>query len=91
MFLSFSGYAPRRTALVAVIVLASLKAVPSFADSAKSLIVDRQLRSEHIAHNKIGSDPLRKLVVYLPAGYNESSMKNTGKRYPVIYFSPART
>jgi enterochelin esterase-like enzyme len=85
MFLSFSGYAPRRTALVAVIVLASLRAVPSFADSATSQIVDRQLRSEHIAHNKIGSDPLRKLVVYLPAGYNESSTRNTGKRYPVIY------
>jgi hypothetical protein len=57
--------------------------VPLFADAAKSQLVDRELRSENIAHNKIGIDPMRKMVVYLPAGY-----EGTSKRYPVIYFLP---
>ena len=69
--------------LTMVIAFAFLNAVQSFADSAKSQVVDRDLRSEIIAHNKIGTDPVRKMVVYLPAGYNE-----TWQRYPVIYFFP---
>jgi hypothetical protein len=47
------------------------------------------LRSENIAHNKIGTNPVRKMVVYLPAGYDESSKSNPAKRYPVIYFLPS--
>jgi hypothetical protein len=64
--------------------LASLNAVPAFAVSAKSQVIVRELRSENIAHNKTGTDPLRKMLVYLPAGYDESS----SQRYPVIYFLP---
>jgi hypothetical protein len=74
----------RALCLKAVIVLAALSAIPSHADSSKSQLVSRELRSENIGHNKIGTDPVRKMVVYLPAGYDESS----GKRYPVIYFFP---
>lgn len=63
---------------------AFLSAVPAFSDSAKSQVVERELRSENIAHNKTGTDPVRKMLVYLPAGYDES----LSKRYPVIYFLP---
>jgi hypothetical protein len=71
--------------LAAVIAFASLSAVPSLADSAKSQIVDRELRSDNIARNKIGTNPVRKMVVYLPAAYESTS----SKRYPVIYFLPS--
>ena len=64
--------------------LTFLNAAPSFAVSAKSQVIVRELRSEHIARNKAGTDPVRKLLVYLPAGYDESS----SQRYPVIYFLP---
>src|SRR5882757_7541547 len=64
--------------------LAFLNAVPTFAASAKSKVIARELRSENIAHNKTGIDPVRKMLVYLPTGYDESS----SQRYPVIYFLP---
>src|SRR5262250_1718001 len=64
--------------------LAFLTAVPAFAASAKSQVIVRELRSENIAHNKTGTDPVRKMAVYLPADYDESS----SPRYPVIYFLP---
>src|SRR5216683_6947933 len=64
--------------------LAFLNAVPTLAVSAKSQVIVRELRSENIAHNKAGTDPVRKMLVYLPAGYDESS----SQRYPVIYFLP---
>jgi Putative esterase len=64
-----------------VIAIASLSPVSSFADSAKSQIVDRELRSEKFVNNKIGTSPIRKMVVYLPRGYDDSS-----RHYPVIYF-----
>jgi hypothetical protein len=61
-----------------------LHAVPTFSASANSQIIFRELRSEKLAHNKVGVDPVRKMLVYLPAGYDESS----SQRYPVIYFLP---
>jgi hypothetical protein len=69
-------------ALALVLTLAGT--LPLFAASAPSRLVDRELRSENIAHNKIGTNPIRKMVVYLPAGYDSSS-----SRYPVIYFLPS--
>ena len=63
--------------------LSFLNAVPTFAASAKSQIIARELRSENIAHNKTAIDPTRKMLVYLPAGYESST-----QRYPVIYFLP---
>src|SRR6266853_472117 len=64
--------------------LAFLNAVPAFAASSKSQVIVRELRSKNIAHNKAGTDPVRKMLIYLPAGYDESS----SQRYPVIYFLP---
>ena len=75
--------------LAIVTALASLSAVPSFANSAKGQLVEREVRSENIAHNKIGSDPIRKMVIYLPPGYDKSAKNNS--RYPVIYFLPQPT
>ena len=75
-----------RTAVAFIfgLALGSLNALPSFADSAKSQVIVRELRSAHIAGNKTGTDPVRKMLIYLPAGYDESS----SQRYPVIYFLP---
>jgi hypothetical protein len=70
--------------LTAAFGFAFLCAVPAFCDSAKSHVVERQLRSENIARNKTGTDPVRKMLVYLPAGYDAAGTK----RYPVIYFLP---
>jgi hypothetical protein len=70
--------------LTLAVGFAFLSAVPAFSDSAESQVVERELRSENIAHNKTGTDSVRKMLVYLPAGYDESS----SKRYPVIYFLP---
>jgi pimeloyl-ACP methyl ester carboxylesterase len=69
-----------------IVVFLLLAAGPLFGESAKGHVVDRQLRSENIAHNKIGSDPVRKMVIYLPPGYDEPAQHNV--RYPVIYFLP---
>ncbi|MCW3094428.1 MAG: esterase [Chthonomonadaceae bacterium] len=69
-------------------VLGSLTTVSSFADSGKSRVEDWELQSKNFAGNKVGTSPTRKMVVYLPAGYDEASKPNP-KRYPVIYFLPA--
>lgn len=70
--------------LTVALAFAFLKTNSAFAVSAKSQILVREYRSESIAHNKIGVDPIRKMLVYLPADYDESSPQ----RYPVIYFLP---
>jgi enterochelin esterase-like enzyme len=51
--------------------------------SAESRLLDREITSAKFADNKIGVSSIRKLVIYLPSGYDESS-----QRYPVIYFLP---
>jgi len=51
---------------------------------AASKLETRELRSVNFAQSKIATTPLRKMVVYLPAGYDDSS-----KRYPVVYFFPS--
>jgi len=67
--------------LAVVVAFTSLSVGVSFADAAKSQVVSRELRSEKFTGNKIGTSPVRKMVVYLPAGYD-----STTARYPVIYF-----
>lgn len=69
--------------LATVFGFESLSIARSFADPAKSRIVSRELRSKNFEGNKVGSSPVRKMAVYLPAGYDESS-----NRYPVVYFLP---
>jgi len=51
--------------------------------SASGRIVARELRSKSFAQSKTGTDPVRKMVVYLPDSYDGSA-----ERYPVIYFMP---
>lgn len=51
--------------------------------SAHGHIVDRQITSTNFADNRIGVSPVRKMVIYLPPGYDSSA-----RRYPVIYFLP---
>jgi len=75
---------PLRLHLTLVLGFAFLSGVPAVSDSAESHVVERKLRSEKIMNNKIGTDPARKMLVYLPAGYNERS----SQRYLVIYFLP---
>ena len=64
--------------------LVCLRADYAFADTSRSQVVSLAIRSENIAKNKIGTNPTRNLLVYLPAGYRSSSPQ----RYPVIYFLP---
>ena len=75
----------RHTVTVFLLVsmgFASLSGMPSLAASGSQL-VSREIHSEKFADNKIGISPVRKMVVYLPAGYD-----STNTRYPVIYFLP---
>jgi hypothetical protein len=58
------------------------KAGATSAVSMKSQVLARELRSENIARNPCGVDPVRGMLVYLPPGYTRSS----SRRYPVIYF-----
>ncbi|HEY6412686.1 MAG TPA: alpha/beta hydrolase-fold protein [Edaphobacter sp.] len=73
----------RAAKLAMVLAFISLSAGVLLADAAKSQVVSRELRSEKFAGNKIGTSPVRKMVVYLPVGYDGATT-----RYPVIYFLP---
>jgi hypothetical protein len=75
--------APRVRRALALLVFIALGATPLKATTTPSKVVSTQIQSVNLAQNKIGSSPIRKMVVYLPAGYDESP-----KRYPVIYFFP---
>lgn len=46
-------------------------------------VVEREIRAESLRSNKIGTDSVRRLAIYLPPGYATSSQK-----YPVIYVLP---
>ncbi|QNI30417.1 esterase [Alloacidobacterium dinghuense] len=58
---------------------------PLLASAADSQVVNREWRSACLAQNKIGTDPVRKMAVYLPAGYDSPG---SAERYPVIYYFP---
>jgi S-formylglutathione hydrolase FrmB len=53
------------------------------AAAAASQLVTRLLSAKSLTQTRIGTDPARALVVYLPAGYDQST-----HRYPVIYYLP---
>jgi enterochelin esterase-like enzyme len=63
---------------------ASSSTLESFANTMRSRVEDRELTSKNFADSKVGILPVRKMLIYLPAGYDESS----SQRYPVIYFLP---
>ncbi len=67
------------TALLAI----ALSAVSTLAQSTQGQVVDRQITSANFAGNKIGVSPTRRMVIYLPPGYDSST-----RRFPVIYFLP---
>jgi hypothetical protein len=69
----------RQLAWVALLVWSGLPVFPS--DAAKSQLVEREIQSKSLRESKIGVSPQRKLVVYLPAGYDTET-----RRYPVVYF-----
>jgi len=59
-----------------------LNLLPVYAANApESHLVAREIESKNFAACKIGTSPMRKLVVYLPAGYETET-----RHYPVIYF-----
>jgi hypothetical protein len=60
---------------------AALSVMPAMA--APSKVESREIRSTNFAQSKIGTTPVRRMAVYLPPGYDDSST-----RYPVIYFFP---
>src|SRR5580698_6461451 len=70
--------------ILLAIIFAWLTSASALSASPKSQLIVRELRSDAIAHNKIGIDPQRHFLVYLPADYDASSPQ----RYPVIYFLP---
>ncbi|MGB6931382.1 MAG: alpha/beta hydrolase-fold protein [Acidobacteriaceae bacterium] len=43
-------------------------------------VVEREIHAASLQHSKIGTDSLRKLLIYLPAGYATSH-----QQYPVVY------
>jgi hypothetical protein len=71
------------TRLAIAAVFASLGVTPLRAISTPSKVESREIRSSSFAQSKIATNPIRKMAVYLPAGYEDSS-----RRYPVIYFFP---
>ena len=78
-----SIHIPRAIGIAAVVAAFLAGGIRLPAQSPKGRVIDREIRSENIALNKIGTDAVRRIVVYLPAGYDAST-----KRYPVIYFLP---
>jgi len=80
------GMKTRNKQFVTVLCALLLSAVSAVAqsDGSKSQVVERVIHSKNFEGNKIGVSADRKLVVYLPAGYDGAS-----KRYPVLYFFPS--
>jgi pimeloyl-ACP methyl ester carboxylesterase len=76
-------FPPRRT-IALITTLLVLFTIPASAADSTSKLVTREIHSACFTNSKIGVDPTRKLVVYLPAGYDSSA-----QRYPVVYFFPS--
>lgn len=55
-------------------------ACPALAQT-QGTVVSTQVNSRNFAHNKIGISPIRKISVYLPPNYADTS-----RRFPVIYY-----
>ena len=68
-----------------ILVVAGLAGIGFGAAKAigQSQVVSREIRSNNFANNKIGVNPVRRVEVYLPAGYDSAAA-----RYPVIYYLP---
>jgi enterochelin esterase-like enzyme len=62
----------------------ALLAASAVAVSTGSQVVLRELNSESFSHSKVGTNPIRRLAIYLPPGYDAGT-----RRYPVVYFLPS--
>src|SRR5580658_7523468 len=82
--MGFMGY--RIRVFAAAMVLEAALMGPGLLQAADggSQMVMRELRGESLAHSLIGTNPVRHMAVYLPAGYEGSA-----KRYPVVYYLPS--
>ena len=82
--MGFMGY--RIRVFAAAMVLGAVLGGPGLLRAAEggSQLVMRELRGESLTHSLIGTNPVRQLAVYLPAGYEGSA-----KRYPVVYYLPS--
>ena len=65
---------------VLLLMALAIRAWPSAAGE-ESRIVSREIRGASLVQSKIGTNPMRKLAIYLPTGYDRSTA-----RYPVIYY-----
>ncbi|WP_240633687.1 alpha/beta hydrolase-fold protein [Caulobacter flavus] len=63
--------------------LVFLLALAPLAARAESRLVDFEVASKRFDGAKVGVSPVRKVVAYLPDGYEAGS-----RRYPVVYFLP---
>ncbi len=79
--MSFMGY---RICVSLLSLAAALGAAPLHAAASPSQVTIRELRGESLTHSLIGTNPVRKLAVYLPPSYSSSA-----QRYPVIYYLPS--
>jgi enterochelin esterase-like enzyme len=68
--------------VTSLFILALTTVSASAATPPTGKLVTREIQSTSFRNSKIGISPTRKLVVYLPPGYDAS----TTQRYPVIYF-----
>src|SRR3984893_13146118 len=66
---------------IAAMLIIACWATGAGAEAARGQVIEREIQSKSFAENKIGTNPVRKVVVYLPPAYNESA-----RRFPVIYF-----
>jgi len=82
--LSIRGFVRYFLAVTLVAAVAGTSISLANAAAPESQVVVRELRGESLAHSLIGTNPVRKLAVYLPAGYEGSA-----KRYPVVYYLPS--
>ena len=73
----FSGVV---TGLVFILV----SAAPVSGQAGGGQFVSRELRSSSLAQSKVGTNPVRRVEVYLPAEYADSN-----KRYAVMYYLPS--
>jgi pimeloyl-ACP methyl ester carboxylesterase len=70
---------------VSLLSLAAALSVPGNpSQENSSQVTIRELRGDSLTHSLIGTNPVRKLAVYLPPSYSGSV-----ERYPVIYYLPS--
>ncbi len=82
--MSFIGHRMHVSLLLLLSLVAALGTTSLPAAESPSQVNVRELRGESLTQGLIGTNPVRKLAVYLPPSYNGSA-----QRYPVIYYLPS--